>query len=180
MTVERRIHLVFATTVLASVAANVLAAEPTWVARGVAAWPPLALLFVVDVLGRAPVPVGWLGRVSVAGAGSVAAVAALASFSHVRHVALAVGESELVAWVLPISVDGLAVVCSVALVEINRRKRAESSTIQPSPDSSPDLTGPSEPADSTTPTPRLAFIPRSHGPTTGLNSVASAQGLGRN
>ena len=37
-----------------------------------------------------------------------------------------VGESELVAWVLPLSVDGLAVVCSVALVEINRRLRTTS------------------------------------------------------
>lgn len=118
---RRRVHAVLAVALLASVAANVLAAEPTVVARAVAAWPPVALLLVVDVLGRAPIADGWTGRIAVAAAGLVASVAALASFAHVRHVALMVGESELVAWVLPLSVDGLAVVSSVALVEINRR-----------------------------------------------------------
>ncbi|MEM9656350.1 MAG: DUF2637 domain-containing protein [Actinomycetota bacterium] len=129
---RRRVHAVLATALLASVVANVLAAEPTTVARAVAAWPPVALLLVVDVLGRAPTADGWTGRLSVLAAGLVASVAALASFAHVRHVALAVGESELVAWVLPLSVDGLAVVCSVALVEMNRRLRTEPQADQPS------------------------------------------------
>ncbi len=75
------------------------------------------------MLGRAPLASGWAGRAAAGAAALVACVAALASFSHVRHVALEVGESELVAWVLPLSVDGLAVVCSVALVEINRQLR---------------------------------------------------------
>ncbi len=118
---RRRVHLVLVAALLASVAANVLAAEPTTVARAVAAWPPVALMLVVDVLGRAPIASGWSGRAAVLAAGLVASVAALASFAHVRAVALMVGESELVAWVLPLSVDGLAVVCSIALVEINRR-----------------------------------------------------------
>ncbi|MGH1488199.1 MAG: DUF2637 domain-containing protein [Acidimicrobiales bacterium] len=124
--IRRRVHLALAAALLASVAANVLAAEPTVTARAVAAWPPVALMLVVDVLGRAPTARGWTGRVAVAAAGLVALVAGLASFSHVRAVALEVGESELVAWVLPLSVDGLAVVCSVALVEINRRLNATS------------------------------------------------------
>lgn len=118
---RRRVHAVLAAALLASVAANVLAAEPTVIARCVAAWPPIALLLVVDVLGRVPSNPGVGGRLSSVAAGLVALVAAIASFSHVRHVALEVGESELVAWILPLSVDGLAVVCSVALVEINRR-----------------------------------------------------------
>lgn len=126
--IRLRVHLTFGTALLASVAANVLAAEPTNTARAVAAWPPVALLLVVDVLGRAPTASGWIGRAAVGSAGLVAAVAGLASFSHVRHVALAVGESGLVAWVLPLSVDGLAVVCSVALVEINRQLRTPTVT----------------------------------------------------
>lgn len=104
-----------------SVAANVTAAEPTVIGRAVAAWPPIALLLVVDVLGKAPVAPGWLGRLAIAATGLVAAVAAVASFTHMRHVALAAGESELVAVLFPLSVDGTAIVCSVALVEINRR-----------------------------------------------------------
>jgi len=119
--IRLRVHLALVVALLASVAANVLAAEPTVVARAVAAWPPVALMLVVDVLGRAPTGSGWIGRVAVAAAGVVAFVAGLASFAHVRAVALAVGESDLVAWVLPLSVDGLAVVCSVALVEISGR-----------------------------------------------------------
>ena len=119
--IRRRVHAALGAALLASVAANVMAAEPTIAARAVAAWPPVALMLVVDVLGRAPTAKGWTGRASVASAGLVALVAGLASFSHVRAVALTVGESELVAWVLPLSVDGLAVVCSVALVEINHR-----------------------------------------------------------
>jgi hypothetical protein len=133
--IRRRVHLALAAALLASVAANVLAAEPTLVARAVAAWPPVALMLVVDVLGRAPTASGWTGRVAVAAAGTVALVAGLASFAHVRAVALAVGESELVAWVLPLSVDGLAVVCSVALVEISRRLTThETTNPQPQPE----------------------------------------------
>ena len=127
---KRRVHTVLAIALLASVAANVLAAEPTFVARCVAAWPPVALLLVVDVLGRVPTSPGAGGRLASAAAGVVALVAAVASFSHVRHVALEVGESELVAWILPLSVDGLAVVCSVALVEINRRHKHELPALQ--------------------------------------------------
>jgi len=137
---KRRVHLVLAIALAASVAANVLAAEPTVVARSVAAWPPIALLLVVDVLGRVPVASGWTGRVAAGSAGLVALVAGIASFSHVRHVALEVGESELVAWILPLSVDGLAVVCSVALVEINYRLQPTTPTAPVADASAADLT----------------------------------------
>lgn len=110
---RRRVQAALIVALAASVAANVLAAEPTPVARAVAAWPPIALLLTIDVLGRVPAPNGWTGRLATV-------ATALASFAHVRAVALAVGESELVAWVLPLSVDGLAVVCSIALVELNK------------------------------------------------------------
>jgi hypothetical protein len=105
-----------------SVACNVLAAQPTWVGRGVAAWPPIALLLVVEVLARSPLPAGRWRWLAISGAGSVAGVAALASFTHMQAVATRVGESPLVASLFPLSVDGLAVVASVALVETNRRR----------------------------------------------------------
>jgi len=99
-----------------SVACNVAAAEPTLVGRAVAAWPPLALMLVVEVLSRAPLPAGRLRWVAAGGAGIVAVTAAVASFHHMHSVALAAGESELVAWLFPLTVDGLAVVASVALM----------------------------------------------------------------
>ena len=104
-----------------SVVCNVLSAEASWVGRGVAAWPPVALLLVVEVLARSPLPNGRWRWAAVVGAGSVAAVAAIASFTHMQAVARQVGESELVATLFPLSVDGLAVVASIALVEANRR-----------------------------------------------------------
>lgn len=119
---RRVVHLTLVVALAASIAANVLAAEPVAVSRAVAAWPPIALLLVVDVLGRVPHSPGWLGRLTVMATGLVAVVAAVASFSHMRSVALTAGESPLVAVLFPLSVDGLAVVCSVALIELARRE----------------------------------------------------------
>lgn len=96
-------------------ACNVLAAEPNGIARALSAWPPVALLLVIDVLARAHLPVGRPRVVAAVGAGAVALVAAVASFKHMHSVALAYGETELVAWMFPLSVDGLAIVVSVAL-----------------------------------------------------------------
>jgi hypothetical protein len=126
-TVRRRLLGVLWAAAGVSVACNILAAEASWVGRGVAAWPPIALLLVVEVLARSPLPAGGWRWLAVGGAGSVAAVAALASFTHMQSVATQVGESPLVAALFPLSVDGLAVVASVALVETNRR------TTQPPP-----------------------------------------------
>jgi hypothetical protein len=118
---RRRLLGVLWAAAAVSVVCNVLSAEPSWVGRGVAAWPPVALLLVVEVLARSPLPSGRWRWAAVTGAGSVAAVAAIASFTHMQAVARQVGESELVATLFPLSVDGLAIVASVALVEANRR-----------------------------------------------------------
>ena len=121
---RRRVSAVLAIALAVSVAANVAAAESTVVGRAVAAWPPLALLCTVEVVVRAPRADGLLGRLSTAATFLVAGVAAVASFTHMRSVALQAGESELVAVLFPLTVDGLAVVCSVSLVEIARRLRS--------------------------------------------------------
>jgi hypothetical protein len=52
---------------------------------------------------------------SLAGALVVAAIAALASYSHMRVVSLRYGQPELIADLLPISVDGMMAVATVAL-----------------------------------------------------------------
>ena len=119
MSSRRRLVAVLWIAGAVSVACNVLSAEPTAVGRTVAAWPPVALLLVVEVLARSPLPHGRSKWATITGAGSVAVVAAVASFHHMHSVALSVGESPLVAWLFPLSVDGLAVVTSVALVNTN-------------------------------------------------------------
>jgi hypothetical protein len=47
----------------------------------------------------------------------VASIAAWSSYRHMVHVALHVGEQPSIAWVLPLSVDGLLVVASIAMVD---------------------------------------------------------------
>jgi hypothetical protein len=116
MTAKTRLLGVLWTAGAVSVLCNVLAAEPTVIGRGVAAWPPIALILVVEVLARSPLPTGGLRWVAGGGAGAVALTAGLASFHHMHEVALTAGESELVAWLFPLTVDGLAIVASVGLL----------------------------------------------------------------
>jgi hypothetical protein len=53
----------------------------------------------------------------------VAGIAAWSSYQHMVHVALGVGERPDVAYVLPLSVDGMLVVASVAMVDDRRSGR---------------------------------------------------------
>jgi len=55
--------------------------------------------------------------------GAVTMIAAWSSWSHMVHVALRFGERPEVAYVLPISVDGMLVVASTAMVEDKRAGR---------------------------------------------------------
>jgi hypothetical protein len=127
----------------------VLAAEPTTVGRGVAAWPPIALLLVVEVLARSPLPTGRLRWAAITGAALVAVVAAVASFHHMHEVASSVGESTLVAYLFPLSVDGLAVVASVALLGTDRPDRDTSAAqLEPEPSDRPAPTPEPPPVDS--------------------------------
>lgn len=54
---------------------------------------------------------------------AVAAVAAWSSWSHMVHVALRYGERPEVAYALPVSVDGMLIVASAAMVEDKRADR---------------------------------------------------------
>lgn len=57
-------------------------------------------------------------------AGVVAGIAAWSSYRHMTHVALSVGEQPAVAYVLPLSVDGLLVVASIAMVDDKQAGRS--------------------------------------------------------
>lgn len=52
---------------------------------------------------------------SIGSALVVAGIAAIASYSHMRHLALEYGQTEAIADMLPVSVDGMLVVATVAL-----------------------------------------------------------------
>jgi len=68
------------------------------------------------------VPV-WVRRITTAAVLAVAAVAAVASYEHMRALAAVAGE-EWRAWLLPVSVDGLAVAASTMLVRRRAGQRA--------------------------------------------------------
>jgi hypothetical protein len=112
--------------VAASVAANVLHAQPNPIAQAIAAWPPLALLLTVELISRVPVHRRSLAAVRLAATAAIAGIAAWVSYWHMAGVAARYGEDGAAPYLLPLSVDGLVVVASVSLVELAGRIRAAS------------------------------------------------------
>jgi Protein of unknown function (DUF2637) len=110
--------------VAASVAANVLHAQPNPIAQAIAAWPPLALLLTVELISRVPVHRRTLAAVRLAATAAIAGIAAWVSYWHMAGVAARYGEAGAAPYLLPLSVDGLVVVASVSLVELAGRIRA--------------------------------------------------------
>src|SRR5918998_74530 len=105
--------------VAASVAANVLHADPNPIAQAIAAWPPLALLLTVELISRVPVYRRSLAAVRLGATAAIAGIAAWVSYWHMAAVAARYGETGAAAsYLLPLSVDGLVIVASVSLVEI--------------------------------------------------------------
>src|SRR6266545_6023105 len=124
--------------VAASVAANVLHARPDPVAQIIAAWPPLALLLTVELISRVPVDRRLLAAARLVATTGIAAIAAWVSYWHMAGVASRYGEQGASPYLLPLSVDGLAIVASVSLVELAGRIRtAEHTTPRPVPAAAP-------------------------------------------
>lgn len=111
-----------------SVAANVLAAwiapehaptgwHPSIAAQvGAAVWP-LGLLLAVEVVSRVPRPSTWTGMGALfGGIGVVASGSAVISYGHIRAVLESWAYSPLGAGVGPLVVDGLMMVCGVAML----------------------------------------------------------------
>lgn len=112
--------------IAASVAANVLHAQPNTIARVIAAWPPIALLITLELVARVPVR-RWPGWVRAGATAVIAGIAAWVSYWHMAGVAARYGEAADAAHLLPLSVDGLIIVASVSLVELSARIRADDS-----------------------------------------------------
>lgn len=115
--------------VAASVAANILHADPNGVSQVIAAWPPLALLVTVEIIARVPVHRPWLAVVRWAATAVIAGIAAWVSYWHMVGVVARYGESGATPYLLPLSVDGLVVVASISLVELAARMHS-----RPAPD----------------------------------------------
>jgi len=121
--IRNGVRAVLALGVAASVAGNVLHAQPTLVGRAIAAWSPLALLLAVELISRVPVHKLILSILRMLSTAGIAGIAAWVSYGHMVSVAQHHGENSTSAQLLPLSVDGLVVVASVSLVEIAARLR---------------------------------------------------------
>ncbi|ROO62988.1 uncharacterized protein DUF2637 [Micromonospora sp. Llam0] len=119
--------------VVASVAANVLHAQPHPISQTIAAWPPVALLLTVELISRVPVHRKLLAAARLIATTAIAGIAAWVSYWHMAGVASRYGETGLSAYLLPISVDGLIVVASISLVELSARLQLA----QPTPAATP-------------------------------------------
>lgn len=118
--------------VAASVAANVLHAQPNPVSQTIAGWPPLALLVTIELISRVPVHRRGLAAVRLAAAAVLAGIAAWVSYWHMVAVVARYGETGAAPYLIPVSVDGLVVVASVCLVELAGRIRTAESVQAPS------------------------------------------------
>jgi hypothetical protein len=110
--------------IAASIAANVLHAEPNDIARAIAAWPPAALLLTLELIARVPVHRRALAVVRILATVTIGGIAAWVSYWHMVAVAQRYGETGPAPYLIPLSVDGLVVVASVCLVELAGRIRA--------------------------------------------------------
>ena len=89
--------------------------------------PPVEV--VASVLDVEPVAVpAWVRRVTTAAVLAVAGVAGVASYAHMRVLAMLAGEGWR-SWLLPISVDGLAVAASMTILV--RRRAAQRAGVLP-------------------------------------------------
>jgi hypothetical protein len=119
---RRLVRIAVAAGVAISLAAN--AAGSTTVVNALyAAWPPISLLFVLEILPRTPLGRWHSTAGRVLATLCVAAAAGWLSYSHMAASAAAHGEHGVNAYVWPISVDGLMTVAAIALVEIGARVR---------------------------------------------------------
>jgi hypothetical protein len=92
---------------------------PALVVRASSVEPAEVVEAVEPLVPAADVVPGWVRRTTTAAVLSVALVAAVASYEHMRALAVVAGEGWR-SWLLPISVDGLAVAASMTML-VRRR-----------------------------------------------------------
>lgn len=112
------VRMVLLLGVAASVAANILHANPNPISQTIAAWPSLAFLLTVELSSRIPMTRRLRAGLRIAATAVIAGIAGWISYWHMADVAARYGETSVSAHLLPFTVDGLIVVCSVSLVEL--------------------------------------------------------------
>lgn len=122
----------------ASVAANIahtfLNPNPSWLMLLFATLPPFCLIVGVEVIAQVQWRRVWFQAAIRWGAvGSVAAIGGVVSYDHMRAALLFHGETGVGALLLPLMIDGLMTVCSVALLAIGDNVRRAERLTQEAP-----------------------------------------------
>jgi hypothetical protein len=112
------VRAVLTVGVAASVAANILHANPNPISQTIAAWPSLAFLLTVELVSRIPVTRRLRAAVRIFATATVAGIAGWVSYWHMVDVATRYGETGTSPYLLPLTVDGVIVVASVSLIEL--------------------------------------------------------------
>lgn len=112
------VRFVLSLGVAASVAANILHANPNPISQTIAAWPSLAFLLTVELVSRIPVTRRLRAAVRIGATATVAGIAGWVSYWHMVDVATRYGETGTSPYLLPLTVDGVIVVASVSLIEL--------------------------------------------------------------
>jgi hypothetical protein len=112
------VRFVLSLGVAASVAANILHANPNPISKTIAAWPSLAFLLTVELVSRIPVTRRLRATIRIGATAMVAGIAGWVSYWHMVDVAGRFGETGTSPYLLPLTVDGLIVVASVSLIEL--------------------------------------------------------------
>lgn len=110
--------------IAASVAANILHALPDNISKSFAGWPPLALLLCIELVSRIPVTNMWRGLIRVSATAMVASIAGWISYWQMASVAAKYGDAGGSNYLFPLTVDGVIVVVSISLVELNVKIRS--------------------------------------------------------
>ena len=99
--------------VAASIAANILHAQPHPVSQTIAAWPSIALLLTVELIARVPVYQRTLAIVRRLATTAIAGIAAWVSYWHMVDVAVIQNSSAWMAVDLDVHVVDMSATCGV-------------------------------------------------------------------
>ena len=121
-------------SVSANVAHSFIRPNPQLGAIIASAFWPVALLIALEIIARVQWPKGkWWSATRYGGLTAVAIIAAIVSYRHMSGLLAFYGEDGITSTLGPISVDGLMVVSSAALLAISDNIRRQVNPVRTPP-----------------------------------------------
>jgi hypothetical protein len=108
-----------------SIWANILHSEQAWIPIGINSMPPIIILLGFEMSSRIPLwegpwfhPRRWARPISMVG---ITAIGGWLSYWHQRSAFLRYSKEEQTAMLLPLAIDGLMIIASVAILDLGDR-----------------------------------------------------------